>query len=233
MLGLTMECARCHDHKFDPITQRDYFSTFAFFNSIDESGLYSHFTNATPSPSLLLWPAGKETHYDALKTRIGAAETGLQDISRSARQPFSAWQKRAQVAPPQPIAHLELDVVTGDTTPDRVSKGAAQVQEGVRLVHETGSASSGALQFSGDAHLVHPGVRSFGRTDAFSFAVRLKPMEKQDRAIVLHQSRAWTDAGSRGFELTLDHGRPFFGLIHFWPGNAIAVRARQPLPLNE
>ncbi len=55
MLGLTLECARCHDHKFDPITQRDYYSLFAFFNSIDESGLYSHFTNATPSPSLLLW----------------------------------------------------------------------------------------------------------------------------------------------------------------------------------
>ena len=62
MLGLTLECSRCHDHKFDPITQRDYYSLFAFFNNIDESGLYSHFTNATPSPSLLLWPdaAGKQ-----------------------------------------------------------------------------------------------------------------------------------------------------------------------------
>ena len=58
MLGLTMECARCHDHKFDPITQRDYYALFAFFNSIDESGLYSHYTSATPSPSLLLWSAG-------------------------------------------------------------------------------------------------------------------------------------------------------------------------------
>ncbi|MGH9371303.1 MAG: DUF1549 domain-containing protein, partial [Vicinamibacterales bacterium] len=54
MLGLTLECARCHDHKFDAITQRDYFSLFAFFSNIDESGLYSHFTNATPSPSMLL-----------------------------------------------------------------------------------------------------------------------------------------------------------------------------------
>jgi hypothetical protein len=60
----------------------------------------------------------------------------------------------------------------------------------------------------------------------------LQPTEKQERAVIVHQSRAWTDAGSRGFELTLDHGRPFFGLVHFWPGNAVAVRARQALPLD-
>ena len=38
-LGLTMECSRCHDHKYDPITQKDYFSLFAFFNNIPEVGL--------------------------------------------------------------------------------------------------------------------------------------------------------------------------------------------------
>ena len=74
--------------------------------------------------------------------------------------------------------------------------------------------------------------RSYAPT-LFRISLRLKPTEMQDRAVVLHQSRAWSDAGSRGFELTLDHGRPFFGLIHFWPGNAVAVRARQALPMNE
>ena len=76
-------------------------------------------------------------------------------------------------------------------------------------------------------------MREFSRTDSLSLSLRLKPTAIQDRAIVVHQSRAWSDAGSRGFELTLDHGRPFFGLIHFWPGNAIAVRAKQSLPVNE
>jgi hypothetical protein len=70
------------------------------------------------------------------------------------------------------------------------------------------------------------------RTEPFSISVRLKPAALQERAVILHQSRAWTDAGSRGFELTLDRGRPFFALVHFWPGNAVAVRARRALPLN-
>ena len=53
-LGLTLECSRCHNHKYDPITQKDFYSLFSFFNSIDESGLYSHFTDAVPTPTLLL-----------------------------------------------------------------------------------------------------------------------------------------------------------------------------------
>lgn len=38
-LGLTMECAKCHDHKYDPISQEEYYKTFAFFNQVDEKGL--------------------------------------------------------------------------------------------------------------------------------------------------------------------------------------------------
>ena len=232
MLGLTLECARCHDHKFDPITQRDYYSLFAFFNSIDESGLYSHFTNATPSPSLLLWPGAAEAQHELAKARIAAAEARLTAIARDARAPFQTWLRTGSVTLPPPIAHVAFDVVWEGQTPDTVSKSLAQVQEGLRLVPEANDVDGAALQFSGDSPVVHPGVRSFVRTDPFSFSLRLKPTEKQDRAVILHQSRAWSDAGSRGFELTLDQGRPFFGLIHFWPGNAIAVRARRPLPTN-
>ena len=226
MLGLTIECARCHDHRFDPITQRDYYSLFAFFNNIDESGLYSHFTNATPSPSLLLWPPTREQEHQRLVGEIHDIEAGLERMRRSAKAAFGAEPKPQTVTLPKPIVHLAFDTVEGDKTPDSATGTPAELKDAPVLT------DASALRFSGDNSVVDPGAPILSRTDPFSLALRLKRTEPQDRAVVLHQSRAWTDAGSRGFELTLDHGRVFFGLIHFWPGNAVAVRSRQPLPLG-
>ena len=47
-LGLTVGCARCHDHKFDPITQKDYYRLFAYFNNVPERGLVFEFGNDEP-----------------------------------------------------------------------------------------------------------------------------------------------------------------------------------------
>ena len=47
-LGLTLECARCHDHKFDPVTQADYYRMFAFFNNVPEHGEDGRVSNAVP-----------------------------------------------------------------------------------------------------------------------------------------------------------------------------------------
>ena len=220
MLGLTMECARCHDHKFDPIKQTEYFSFLAFFNSIDESGLYSHFTRATPTPTVLLWPDGKEQKHAELKAKIAAAEARLVPLPPSPK-----------TALPQPFARFAFDAVINNTTPDSVTPtNFARLMDDPKLV---AGKEGHALQFSGDNSLSCKSVPNFNRTDTFSFALWLRPTERQDRAVILHQSRSWTDSGSRGFELVLDHGKPFFGLIHFWPGNAIAVRAKQELPQNE
>jgi len=221
MLGLTMECARCHDHKFDPIKQREYFSLLAFFNSIDESGLYSHFTRATPTPTLLLWPEGKEQKHAELKAKIAAAEAQLASMPPST----------TNVALPQPIARFAFETVFNNTTPDSITPtNVARLLDEPKLV--AGNEGQ-ALLFSGDNSLTCKSVPNFKRTDTFSFSLWLKPAERQDRAVILHQSRSWTDSGSRGFELVLDHGKPFFGLIHFWPGNAIAVRARRELSTND
>jgi len=52
-LGLSVECAKCHDHKYDPISQKDYYSLFAFFNNVPEKGLIEEY-GATPEPFIEL-----------------------------------------------------------------------------------------------------------------------------------------------------------------------------------
>ena len=53
-MGLTMECARCHDHKYDPVSQKEYFQLFSFFNNVDESGQITFSRKDMPAPTLLL-----------------------------------------------------------------------------------------------------------------------------------------------------------------------------------
>ena len=60
-LGLTLECSRCHDHKYDPITMKDYYSLSSFFANIDEAGLYSYFTPSIPTPTMLLTSDEQDT----------------------------------------------------------------------------------------------------------------------------------------------------------------------------
>ena len=80
-LGLTLECARCHSHKYDPITQKEYYQLFGFFNSIDESGLYSHFTDAMPTPTLILTTPDQDRAIAATEAKIRAAEAGLDRLA--------------------------------------------------------------------------------------------------------------------------------------------------------
>ena len=84
-LGLTLECSRCHDHKYDPITQKDFYSLFSFFNSIDESGLYSHFTNAVPTPTALLSTDGTDRAIAAIERGSTMRRTSSSGWARNDR----------------------------------------------------------------------------------------------------------------------------------------------------
>src|SRR5690606_21100428 len=72
-LGLTLECCRCHDHKYDPLSQQEYYQLTSFFDNIDEAGLYSFFTNACPTPTLDLPSEQQRQQLDEL-TRVVAEQ---------------------------------------------------------------------------------------------------------------------------------------------------------------
>src|SRR4051794_8271955 len=76
-MGLTMGCARCHTHKYDPITQREFYQFFAFFNSVPEQGLDGRLGNA--APVMLLPTDAQQARLDDLNAAIAAKQEALAD----------------------------------------------------------------------------------------------------------------------------------------------------------
>ncbi len=60
MLGLTIGCARCHDHKFDPITQKEFYQLFAFFGNVNEKGVYTETRGNVPPLEKVVTPEDKK-----------------------------------------------------------------------------------------------------------------------------------------------------------------------------
>ena len=90
-LGLTLGCARCHDHKFDPVTMEDFYSLVAFFNSVGEPGIYSQL----PDPERAFEPF-LEIPTDAQRERLAAIEEELAGV----REGMGTWS-------PQELAEWE------------------------------------------------------------------------------------------------------------------------------
>ncbi|MGN6387437.1 MAG: DUF1549 domain-containing protein, partial [Verrucomicrobiota bacterium] len=98
-LAMTFECSRCHDHKFDPIKQKEFYQLFSFFNNIDESGQTSYFTDSMPVPTLLLSTPGQDQQLDALKSRIEESEAAASGFRKQTRGAFEEWLESRPKAP--------------------------------------------------------------------------------------------------------------------------------------
>lgn len=90
VLGLTLACAQCHDHKFDPITQKDYFRTFAFFNSLGDKGLDGN-GGVNPGPFVRARTVLKTNDQPVLRARIAALEAKLAQPDPAV---LGAWESR-------------------------------------------------------------------------------------------------------------------------------------------
>ncbi|SIO26182.1 Concanavalin A-like lectin/glucanases superfamily protein [Singulisphaera sp. GP187] len=230
-LGLTFECARCHDHKYDPITQRDFYSLYAFFQNIDESGQTSFFTPAMPVPTLLLSDDATDQKIADLDRRIAVQEVELRSLRDPARSDFQAWltAKKSQEPPrPTPVASFAFDAIQGGKLANTAdpSKPANASEEPALVAGKTGQ----AVELNGENGFTFPGVGHFSRVDSFSIVLNLQAPARAPRFVVLHHSRAPIDAGSRGYEILLEEGRVAVGLHHMWPGNALKVVTREPIP---
>ncbi len=257
-MGLTLECAKCHDHKYDPITQREYWQMAAMFDNIEENGVYSQYCpKAVPSPSIMLPTPAQEARLRALKDRIGKAETELSEIQKRVRGDFDRWIGDHGV--PCEIADGAWNTVKSwfgggernawktqargrfkfeeerSKTKEIVNKADRNKPGKLRAKVDTIEGPPGhgkAVLLKGDDEITFSGLGEYHMYQPFSFALWLQPREHRERAVVISWSRGGLDDG-RGYEIILENEVPSFALMHFQPGNEIRIRAASALPLEK
>lgn len=249
-LGLTFECSRCHDHKYDPITQKEYYGLFSMLQNIDEAGLYSYFTPSPPTPAMALMDQSAKETLALMQEQLKALE-----VMRTEPGMRQTNDLKLEATLDHPIAHFTFDELKGNKladrlhpaappqvadpkaapTPKRVAKTALPPGPEAVLKGENklvpGKLGK-AIQFTGDDSVDTP-LGNFKRQDPFSLSLWIQTPDVKERAVVLHRSQAWTDAASRGYELLIEEGKLKWSLIHFWPGNAISIRSQTNLPLKQ
>ncbi|KAB2667797.1 MAG: DUF1553 domain-containing protein [Verrucomicrobia bacterium] len=231
-LGLTFECARCHDHKYDPISQKDFYRMFSFLQNIDESGQSVYFGDIMPVPTMLLSTDEQDRELASLRERIRGMEAGQASVAEGARGAFAAWLARrpTEAAIPGLVGAYAFDELKDGKTPNGAAADKpGSVFEGPRPV---AGHRGQALEFSGENGARLPGIGHFTRADPFTISLWIQPASHAPRQVVIHHSQAWMDAGSRGYELVMEDGHAAVGLHHMWPGNAIKVRTRAAIPTN-
>ena len=235
-MGLTMGCARCHSHKFDPITHKEFYQFFAFFNSVPELGLDGRTGNA--APILPLPSHAQQARLDNLTAAIRTREAALAD---DVVKPLQAeWETRVIDSVPPidgngPAAHYELDGSFSDIS-GRYQHGRTLAGEPTFDAGQIGRAAS----FDGDVEVSFGNVGAFERTDPFSLAVWLRG--RGNLPMAAFQKFAGTDK-RHGFEWMFDDivlvdiqkwaARLTVSVVGDAPASALQIRSRERLTLGD
>ncbi|HEV8482953.1 MAG TPA: DUF1553 domain-containing protein [Blastocatellia bacterium] len=235
-MATTLGCARCHNHKYDPITQKEFYQFFAFFNTVPEEGLDGRTGNA--KPFMPLPSPQQKSRLDELNAGIKAEEEALADSV--VMPPQDEWEKgfiaKMAAAPRDGLtAHYELD--------GSFSDGSGGYQHGRTIKGDPtfGTGQVGrAVSFDGDTQVSFGNVGAFERSDRSSMAVWVRA--SSNTPISAFQ-KIDSSESRRGYEFLFDDlelvgiqrraAHLTIRLISRWPDDAIQIRTTKRLNLGD
>jgi mono/diheme cytochrome c family protein len=234
-LGLTMGCARCHDHKYDPIAQKEFYQTFAFFNNVPEQGQANKYGN---SPPMIAAPTpAQETELNALTQKLGAAEAHLLELEPAIARAQAAWERALGASPLEWTvtnglrARFALDGkltgLDGAKAPAKFSAGEPAFEGGHR---------GPAAKLEGKRFIDAGDVGNFGFYDKFTLSAWIKPRGPDglliSRMVTQADDPVFTTDGE-GYGLMLAGGKLQVMLTKRWLDDALRVETEAPVRLGQ
>lgn len=232
-MGLTLRCGQCHDHKYDPFSQKDYYRLYAFFNNVPELGLDGQSGNAKPfikSPT-----PEQEAELASLSKKVGELDAALKARAKEAVAAFGGWEKTALAstsalpALTQDLAaHFGLDETSGDKVKDSSGKAADGTVKGPAAWAP--GKFGGSLKLDGATYIDGGSACNFDWKEKFSYGAWVNPASNEHMVVMSRMDNA---DKIRGWDLYLGDGKVFVHFIHAWEDNAIRVNTKTQIPVNQ
>ena len=239
-LGITVGCARCHDHKFDPFSQKNYYELYSFFNNVREAGQIA-WNDDPPTPTLLLPDEQKEKVIAFLKKTVTENENQLKIEKQKAEAKFENWLKtnEYQKLSDYPISKVNLKGYY--TFEDSLKNIINPIQKGI-MRRDAGTvdrptfektASNTTLSLDGDVYADLKEVGVFRKSEPFTIGLWLKIPKEMKEGVIIHKSNAERLYNFKGFHLYLKNNRLEATLAHTAPSNAITKLSTSDLPRDK
>ena len=233
-LGLTAGCATCHNHKFDPLSQKEFYELAAFFNNTTQAVRDG---NIRDTPPIIPVPLPEDRRrLQELPGLIEAVRQSVVERRQQSQADFEAWAAAATVETagltiPQDKLSLRI---TGPGADGRAAKLLVRGQEQEVPLSATAAwedtAAGAALAIQGGA-LELPSVGDYETGTGFTVTAWLRAPAADGYGAIC--SRMEAPPGYRGWDFWLQQRRVGMHIIGTWPDQAIKVISRNQLPANE
>ena len=196
-MGLTAGCAVCHDHKFDPISQREFYELSAFFNNTTQQTMDGNVKD-TP-PTVFVPSAADHSRWQMLSVELRNVRGRFEERKLTAQADFTKWLAAADPK------SLEAMIPTGGLQLAAIDPSAGESPEPGKTFE---SANAG----------------DFEKDHAFSFGAWIKlPKPGLSGSVI---ARMDDRDNYRGWDMWLEGGRIATHLVHHWPEDALKVVGR-------
>jgi hypothetical protein len=234
-LGTTANCAVCHDHKFDPLSQKEFYSLAAFFNNHTQRAMDG---NIKDTPPVLPVPLPEDRpRFDRLVKEIGSVRGKIEDRKKSAQPDFERWLGQttpARLRNDVPLSLLHLHALLSEGGPTLTFQVDGQlwpITPSKAPTWKPGHIANQAFTTSNEANLSLNDVGDRDTSEPFTIAAWIwLPSSNANGAVVARMDEA---NGYRGWDLWLEGGKIGTHLIHRWPDDALKVVTANRLPAKK